>query len=124
MSMFSSMLAFVFAVMFFSAILFVVFGQITVRKLRKKPETKEELGIEFASGWDILNVAGALSMPKWLNRKLRNSPLSALYANADLLYNHTSRFDRFLAKLFYWPFMLSGFGGIVLVILNSTGLFE
>lgn len=40
-------------------ILYVAFGQITVRKLRKTPATKDKLGVEFASGWDILNVAGA-----------------------------------------------------------------
>jgi len=44
---------------FVAWILFIIFGQVTVRKLRKNPETKHELGIEFASGWDIFNVASA-----------------------------------------------------------------
>jgi len=48
---------------FSSAILYVVFGQVTVRKLIKNPETKHELGVEFVSGWDIVNVAQALSIP-------------------------------------------------------------
>ena len=37
-----------------SAVLYVVFGQVTVRKLRKNPNTKELLGMEFISGWDII----------------------------------------------------------------------
>ena len=47
------LIAEVFVVM----LLYLLFGQITVRKLRKNPETKQSLGIEFVSGWDILNVA-------------------------------------------------------------------
>ena len=53
--------AVIFVMGFVACILFVIFGQVTVRKLRKNPETKHELGLEFAGGWDILNVAQALS---------------------------------------------------------------
>jgi len=63
-------------------VFFILFGQITVRKLRKNPDTKERLGIEFISGWDIINVAQALSIPRAWRRKLKSSPLSALYANS------------------------------------------
>jgi hypothetical protein len=38
-----------------SGILFVYFGQKTMRKLRKNPKTKH-LGIEFVSGYDTVNV--------------------------------------------------------------------
>ena len=51
---------------FLTCILFVVFGQVTVRRLRKNPLTKEGLGIEFASGWDILNVAARFLHPNGL----------------------------------------------------------
>ena len=122
MSLFSSLLAIVASAMFFVAILYVVFGQVTVRKLRKNPATKNELGIEFVSGWDIINVAGALSVPQWVNRKFKNSQLSGLYANSDILRKHTTVFDRILAKVFYWLFMLSGLSGITLLILNSFGV--
>ena len=47
-----------------AGILFVAFGQITVRKLRKKPKTKDSLGLEFISGWDIINVAQVFSFPR------------------------------------------------------------
>ncbi len=36
---------------FITCILFVLFGQITVRKLRKNPETKNHLGVQFVHGW-------------------------------------------------------------------------
>lgn len=43
------------------------FGQMTVRKLRKNPKTKDILGLEVISGWDIINVAQAFSLPRrWL----------------------------------------------------------
>ena len=109
---------------FIAMFLFVIFGQVTVRKLRKNPETKDELGIEFASGWDVLNVAGALAMPRWLNRKLRNTPLSYLYANADLLYKSTNTFDRILAALFYWMFVSSVLVLMTLAILDGFGFFD
>ena len=119
----STLLAIPAAVLFVAWILFVIFGQVTVRRLRKNLETKRELGIEFLSGWDILNVAQALSIPRPMTRKLENSRLSFLHANTDLLYKHTNWFDRFLARLFYWPFFLSVFAMIILMILNWLGAF-
>ncbi|MBL1259448.1 MAG: hypothetical protein COB33_002820 [Thiotrichaceae bacterium] len=64
MTLEESILSVILAVMFIACILFVILGQVTVRKLRKIPATKHELGIEFTSGWDILNVAQALSIPE------------------------------------------------------------
>ena len=109
---------------FFVMVIFVLFGQVTVRKLRKNPKTKHELGVEFVSGWDILNVAGALAMPRWLNRKLRSTPLAGLYADADLLDKFTNRFDRVLATIFYTLFMFSGFAIIALAVLDTLGVFS
>lgn len=124
MSVELTLFAFSMAALFIAMILFVIFGQVTVRKLRKNPETKDELGIEFASGWDILNVAGSLAMPRWLNRKLRNTPLSYLYANADLLDKNTNTFDRILAAVFYWMFVSSILVLMVLAILDGVGFFD
>ena len=120
----SSLLAVAAIIGFFAAVLFVVFGQIIARKLRKNPDTKERLGIEFISGWDIINVAQALSIPKAWRRKLESSPLSELYANSEILYEHTTRTDRILAATFYWLLTISGLTMIMLVILDSLGLFE
>ncbi len=107
---------------FFSAILYVAFGQITVRKLRKNPATKNELGMEFVSGWDILNVAQALAMPIFLIHKLKNSKLSFLYANTELLRKHTNKFDRLLAFLFYWLLTSSGLFLAGWALLDVTGV--
>ncbi len=71
MTLVQAILSVILAVVFISAVLFVIFGQVTVRKLRKNPETKYELGIEFTSGWDILNVAQALSLPAVLEKKIK-----------------------------------------------------
>jgi len=107
-----------------TGILFVLFGQITVRKLRKNPETKEQLGVEFASGWDILNVAAALSRPKWLSEKYKKSNFSSLAANADVLYRNTTLFDRILARVFWFSYVAAGTGMILVMILNWCGVFD
>jgi hypothetical protein len=117
----------IFAVAFFSWILFVIFGQVTVRKLRKNPETKQALGMEFASGWDILNVASALSLPKAVAQRIRRNSESmglGFEADPDILYKHTTLFDRVLARVFYTLFAFSGFGLITLGILHWFGVFD
>jgi hypothetical protein len=110
----------VFALGFFGGILslifYVLFGQITVRRLRKNPETKGRLGVEFASGWDIFNVAQALSLPRFITRKLAESPMANFYANRDVLDKSTTVFDRGLANTFYWLLVLS----IVLIFISSV----
>lgn len=108
----------------FSAILYVAFGQITVRKLRGNPKTKDKLGVEFASGWHILNVAQALAFPRSWSRKLEKSPLSSMHANSQVLIENTNKFDRFLGIVFYWLFMTSGLSGALLVLLNFLGIFS
>ena len=123
MSIFSQLLAFVFIFMFLACLLYVAFGQITVRKLRKNPKTKDKLGVEFASGWDILNVAQAFAFPRSWSRKLEKSPLSSMHANTQVLVENTSKFDRCLGAVFYWLFMTSAVSGALLVLLNSLGVF-
>ena len=70
MSLLSTLLAIASAIGFVALIMFVLFGQITVRKLRKNPELQHALGLELVSGWDIINVAQALAMPKAAMNKL------------------------------------------------------
>ncbi|MCF6363187.1 MAG: hypothetical protein L3J88_07555 [Gammaproteobacteria bacterium] len=111
----------ILAAIFVAWVLFVIFGQVTVRKLRKNPETKYELGIEFVSGWDILNVAQALSLPEVLEKRLKNK---AFHANSDLLYKHTTVFDRVLARMFCTLFVLSGLALIVFGVLDWFGVFD
>ncbi len=122
MSLISIIIGILIAIVFVVMVLYVAFGQITVRKLRKNPETKNELGMEFISGWDIINVAQALAMPTFIIRKFRNTKLSFLYANADILIKHTNKFDRILAFLFYWLLMSSGLFMAGWAFLDVTGV--
>lgn len=124
MSLFSQLFAFGFCLALIACVLFVLFGQISVRKLRKNPEAKNALGVELASGWDIINVAGALSRPKWLSKKLEASRLAALSANAKVIYAHTNRFDRILGRLFFGTYVTSGVLLVVFSLLSIFGIFE
>ena len=126
---FNTLFALSAAAAFISMILYIIFGQVTVRKLRKKPETKHELGIEFISGWDIFNVAGALALPKAITRRIKRNSISmgmgqGFEADPDILYKYTTVFDRVQAHLFYWSWVFSGFGLVILVILNWVGVFD
>jgi len=114
-SLFSILLAIAMAVGFVACILFVIFGQVTVRRLRKNPETKYELGIEFTSGWDILNVAQTLTLPKAVAQRIRRNS-GGVAADPDLLYKYTTQFDRVLARVFYTLYAFSGFGLIALTL--------
>ncbi|QUM81420.1 hypothetical protein HWV01_14575 [Moritella sp. 5] len=124
MSLLSTLFAISVAFAFIACIMYIIFGQVTVRKLRKNPETKDKLGFEFVSGWDIIKVAQALSLPRFMTDKFKQSPLSGLFADADILSEHTTRFDRVLARLFYWLYAISGFSMILLMLLDVTGLFD
>ncbi len=107
-----------------SAVLYVVFGQVTVRKLRKNPNTKELLGMEFISGWDIINVAKAFSLPRSWMLKVEKSKFAFMYANSSTLFENTSIFDRVLGCIFYWTLTLSGLLGAFFALLNSFGFFD
>ena len=123
MNIFSELFAISAGLGFLACIMFVVFGQITVRKLRKNPVTKDALGTEFSGGWDILNVAGALSTPEVINRRMASSRLAFLRADPELLYKNTTRLDRILARIFFVLFYTSSFMMVGLVLLNSLGAF-
>jgi ABC-type bacteriocin/lantibiotic exporter with double-glycine peptidase domain len=121
MSTSAQLFGIVFIFMLLACLFYVIFGQVTVRKLRKNPETKNALGLEYVSGWDIINVAQALSLPRSWTRKLEKSPLSAIYASTDVLLAHTTVLDRTLGAIFYWLLMGAGLTGALLVLLNSLG---
>ena len=119
MSLFSQLLGVNAIFVLLGLILYVVFGQVTVKRLRKDPVTKSALGLEFASGWDVLNAAQALSLPRMITSRLENGSLSPMYANSNLLRQNTTLTERILAAIFYWVFMLSSMSMIILVALNS-----
>ena len=103
-----------------TGILFVLFGQITVSKLRKNSITRSALGFEYVSGWDIINTAQAFAFPSSWSEKLLGSKISFLYANTNLLKENTTKFDQTLGMLFYWTFLLTGFFIILFSILDLT----
>ncbi len=122
MSLLSTLLAIPAVTGFIACVLFVIFGQVTVRKLRKNPETKQALGIEFASGWNILNVA-QLALPQSVAQKIWRRSMG-LEAGPDVLYRYTTTFDRVLARAFYILFVFSGSGFAILVMLNWLKAFD
>jgi hypothetical protein len=124
MSLFSLLLAVGCGLELIALILLVVFGQVTVRKLRKNPETKDELGVQVVCGMDILNVAMALTLPKKEAKSLNKSVFNFLHPDPDLLYKHTTRFDKILARVFFIPFMFAGFFLLVLCLMGYFGFFK
>ena len=124
MSLLSTLLAIAAAIGFFALILYVLFGQITVRKLRKNPEVKHALGLELVNGWDIINVAQAVSMPATFMKKLNKTPLAFAFANAEIIKKHTNKLDRVLGVLFYCLFMFSGLSFALLALFDVMGFFD
>ncbi|MFA7556118.1 MAG: hypothetical protein WCY88_17885 [Spongiibacteraceae bacterium] len=106
------------------SILYIAFGQLTVKRLRKNPKTKDALGLEYVSGWDIINVAQALALPRGWSNKLEERSLSFMHAKASLLLENTNKFDRFLGAVFYWLLIITGLSSVLLVLLNSFGIFR
>lgn len=92
-----------------SLILCVLFGQITVRRLRKHPETRNRLGFEWMSGWDIFNVAKAVSLPRRYCRRVENGPLYWLHADSDAIYRNTTARERALGRAQFWTNMFGAF---------------
>lgn len=121
---FSTLLGICFLFILVGWVLFVLFGQITVRRLRKNPETRDKLGLEFASGWDIFNVAGAMCRPQWLSERLRRSTLSFTAADERPIYENTNWFDRLLGRTMFIMMMGAVAVMLVLILLNFIGLVD
>ena len=110
--------AYALAACFLAMIMYLVFSWVTVRKLRKNPDTKDKLGMEFMSGWDVFNVAQALSTPRSIHKILESNSLAFLHADTDELYKHINRLDRVLAIIFWFLFITTAAACIVLVVLS------
>lgn len=95
------------ASMIVNLVLFVVFGEVTVRRLRKLPDGPGRLGIEFISGGDIINASLALSRSSWLTRRLEASPAAGWVADTRWLREHTTRLDRALARAHFYTLWLT-----------------
>lgn len=104
-----------FFTMVLSWILFVIFGQVTVRRLRRNPATRNRLGVELISGWDIVQASSALSRSRRLTKRLERGPLRGYFADSQTLRAHTTRLDRALAAACYWGLRISA----VLIVTSS-----
>ena len=105
--------------LFISMILFVFFGEYTVRKLRKLNDTKDDLGFDPVGGKDIFNVAVALTIPRNWNRKLRSTPLGDYFADADKILPHTKLFDRIVARMLGGLFIFITIGLLTLILIDQ-----
>lgn len=123
MALITMLVAIMIGMSLFTMILYVIFSQVTVRKLRNNPQTKHALGTEFVSGWDVINVAQALAFPRSWSNKLENTRLSFIHAKASFLLENTGVLDRVLGIIFYWFMTVTGIFGIVIVILNFFCVF-
>ena len=94
--------------MLLAGIVYILFGQVTVRKLRKNPATRDCLGMEFLHGGDIAHVAQAFGWPRRLQERAERGGLSFMVAKYEVLRQHTNRVDRALGWVCYWSAMLCG----------------
>lgn len=124
MSLFSFLLAIDCSLAIIGSIFLVIFGQVTVRKLRKNTEAKDALGIEFINGWDIIHAGMALTLHRKFGRRIKKAPFGLLHADPDLLYKHTTILDRILSRVFYIIYALAGLFAVVLMLLDIAGFFN
>ena len=122
MNLETKLFAIVMLVMFIDMFLLLTFAWTTVRKLRKNPNTKDSLGFEIYSGSNIFGIAQALAWPRSITKKADDAKYSFMIANAELLHEHTSRFDKILARLFYWPMIFSVISLLLLAVLSDFEL--
>ncbi len=94
------------AILAWITVAFVLLWLVTVRRLRRNPRTRHCLGLDILPGWQIMNVASALSWPRAMGRHFDSRPLAALRAHSQTLYANTSSLDRCLARACYWPQIL------------------
>lgn len=112
---------FIVLMLVITGIIFVIFGQVTVRKLRSIPMCKDLLGIELVSGWSIFNVAIIMSMPKRWSRILNNGAMSFYFPNAEALGKYTTRTDRLLAHLLFGLTYATVIGLFALMAMDKLG---
>jgi hypothetical protein len=100
--------------MLVAGVMYLVFGQVTVHRLRKNPATRDCLGISWLSGEDIAHVAFAVSIPRRIHQRAESGCLGFMVAKSEVVLQHTTRLDRILGWLCYWSIM------VYLVLLLSS----
>ena len=89
------------------AVFMFAFGVITVRRLRKHPETSGCLGFPLLPGWETMSVAAALSLPGFILRGRESGLTSMFRADSATMYRHTSLLDRLLGRICYWAHIIA-----------------
>jgi len=101
-------------------VLLLILGLSTMRKLKKNPRTRDQLGINLIWGWQTINVAQAVTLPRSWMQKLRDRVDGSKFANHELLHIHTTMLDRLLLRLFFIIFSVSG---VSIVLLTTFDYF-
>ncbi len=107
-------------VVFFSLIsicfLFLIINIKTVRRLRKNPITKDEMGFHLFWGWYALNLSVALfASKKWMIKRRSHSD-GYLFANPDLMRQYTTLFEKAMCR----TLVLLGIFMLVIVLINTA----
>ncbi len=116
----SFLLAIAVTMAFIAWVLLLILGLSTMRKLKKNPRTKDQLGINLIWGWQTINVAQAITLPRSWMQKLRSRVDGSKFANHELLYIHTTMLDRVLLRFF---FIVFSFSGISIILLTMSDYF-
>jgi hypothetical protein len=117
-------LSLILAVML-TGILFVAFGQVTVRKLRKNPATRDALGFEHIGGADIATAAFSLLVPKSLWFRYRQRREEGWPApDPGLLRQHMSKLDQILGKTLASIWLATMLAFFVYACAESAGAFN
>ncbi|VAW86245.1 hypothetical protein MNBD_GAMMA17-1010 [hydrothermal vent metagenome] len=80
-------------------ILFLFINIKTVRRLRKNPITRDELGFHLVWGWYAITISLTLFVSKERMAKRRSYSDGFLFANQDLMAQYTTPFEKVICKL-------------------------
>jgi len=112
----------IFSSLIIAWILFCIINIKTVRRLRKNPITKDELGFHLWWGWYALNIAEAIFFSKeWMAKRKKRSH-GYLFANKDLVEQYTTPFEKIICKLMV-SFGLFFLVGILILIARDGVVF-
>ncbi len=104
-----------------TVIFFIIVNLKIVRKLKKNPTTKNELGLSLVWGWGALTVSQALFFSKKRMTEMRSRSHGYMFANYELVHQHTSKLDKILAGIFTFFYLLSAISLLISIVLDQVG---
>ncbi len=114
----------IFFSMIMACMLFFFINLTTVRRLRKNPITKDELGFHLFWGWYALNISEALFVSKKRMTKRRSHSDGYLFANPDLVRQYTMPFEKVICKLLIILGLFSILGVLIFGLLDKIVGFD